>query len=52
VRSEKLVAEAGESSGTSAVESRYQATASEDWEDFLCALVTVIYGVYSSVRMS
>jgi hypothetical protein len=29
----------------SAVGSRYQATASEDWEDFIHAVVTVIFGV-------
>jgi hypothetical protein len=57
VRSEKLVAETGGSSGTQRKGnvhrwSCYQATATEDWEDFLCAVVTVIYGVYNSVRLS
>jgi hypothetical protein len=56
-RSEKLVAEVGDSSGTrgrgtSAVRSRYQATVSEDTEDFMCAIVTVIFGVFNSVRLS
>jgi hypothetical protein len=37
---------------TSAVRSRYQATASEGWEDFMCALFTVIFGVRNSVRLS
>jgi hypothetical protein len=54
VRSEQLVAEAGGSLGTqrkgmSAVGSRYQATASEDWEDFMCAVVTVIFGMCETV---
>jgi hypothetical protein len=57
VRSEKLVADAGtvrEPRGrrTSAVGTRYQATASEDWEDFTCAVVTVTFGVSNSVRLS
>jgi hypothetical protein len=38
--------------GTSAVRSRYQATPSEDWEDFMCAVVTVIFGVCNSVTLS
>jgi hypothetical protein len=29
----------------------YQATASEDWEDFMCAVVTVIFEVRNSVRL-
>jgi hypothetical protein len=37
---------------TSAIESRYQVTASKDWEDFMCAVVTVIFGVCNSVRLS
>jgi hypothetical protein len=50
VRSEKLVAEAGDSTGTqgkgmSVVERRYQATVSEDWEESLCAVATVIWSV-------
>jgi hypothetical protein len=49
--SEKMVAEA-EESRTSAVGSRYQATASEASEDFMCAVVTVIFGVCNSVRLS
>jgi hypothetical protein len=36
----------------SAVGSSYQATASEDREDFMCAAVTVIFGVCNSVRLS
>jgi hypothetical protein len=49
VRSEKLVAEARgqfgkpRRSGTTAVGSRYQVTASVDREDFTCAAVTVIF---------
>jgi hypothetical protein len=37
------------------VEIRYQATTGEDianWEDFTCAVVTVIFGVCNSVRLS
>jgi hypothetical protein len=57
VRSEKLVAEAGDSSeprgrGISTVGSCYQATASKDSEDFMCAVITVIFGVSNSVRLS
>jgi hypothetical protein len=53
----KVLAEAAKSSGTrregtSAVGSRYQATASENSEDFMCAVVTVIFGVCNSVRLS
>jgi hypothetical protein len=45
-----MVAEAGESSGTQRKGNvqrwnRYQATASEDWEDFKYAVVTAIFGV-------
>jgi hypothetical protein len=36
----------------SATDNRYQATASEDWEVFMCAAVTVIFGVCNSVRLS
>jgi hypothetical protein len=36
----------------SAVGSCCQATASEDQEDFMCAVVTVIFGVCNSVRLS
>jgi hypothetical protein len=57
VRRKKLVAEAGDSSGTqrkdtSVVGSHYQTTASEDLEDFMCAIVTVIFVVCNSVRLS
>jgi hypothetical protein len=54
VRSEKLVAEAQEPRGrkTSDVGSLYQATASEHLEEFICAVVTVIFGVCNSVRLS
>jgi hypothetical protein len=50
VRNEKLAAVTGDSSGTqrrgtSAVGSRYQATAIEDWEYFMYAVVIVIFGV-------
>jgi hypothetical protein len=38
--------------GTSAIGIRYQPTASEDWVDFLCAIVTVIFGVNNSERLS
>jgi hypothetical protein len=31
--------------------SRYQATVSEDWEHFIYAVVTVIFGVCNSVKM-
>jgi hypothetical protein len=37
------------------VEICHQATTGEDkanWEDFMCAVVTVIFGVYNSVRIS
>jgi hypothetical protein len=37
--------------GTSAVGSRHQATASEDLVDFMCALVTMMFGVCISVRL-
>jgi hypothetical protein len=30
---------------------RYQETTSEAWEDFMCAVVTAIFGVYNSVRL-
>jgi hypothetical protein len=55
--SEKLVAEATEvreprRKGTSAVGSRSQATTTEDWEDFMCAVVTVVCGVCKSARLS
>jgi hypothetical protein len=46
MKSEKLVAEAGDRSGTQkkkAVGSRYHATASEDWEYFMCGVVTVTF---------
>jgi hypothetical protein len=48
VRNVKLVANAGtvlepRGRGTTAVESLYQATASEDFEDIICAVVTVIF---------
>jgi hypothetical protein len=36
--------------GTSTV-GNYQATAHEDCEDFMCAAVTVIFGVHNSVRL-
>jgi hypothetical protein len=36
---------------TPAFGSRYQATASED-EDFMCAVITVNFGVCNSVRLS
>jgi hypothetical protein len=57
VRSEKVVAEAGavresRERWTSVVESRYEATASVDWEYFMCALVTVIFVVCKAVRLS
>jgi hypothetical protein len=54
VRREKLVAEVEESSGnpeegaTSAVGSRYQGMSSKDWEDFMCAVVPVVFGVCNS----
>jgi hypothetical protein len=57
MRSEKLVAKAEDSSGTqrnggtSAVGSRYQATASEDREDFVYAVVSLVFGVCNSVRL-
>jgi hypothetical protein len=38
--------------GTSAVGSRYRASAKEDWEDIIRAVVTVIFGVGNSVRLS
>jgi hypothetical protein len=38
--------------GTSAVGSRYQATANENWEDFMYAVVRVIFGVCNSLRLS
>jgi hypothetical protein len=55
-RNEKLIAEAGDSSGTQKKGnvrclSRYQATASEDLEDFMCAVVTAIVGVCDSERL-
>jgi hypothetical protein len=37
---------------TFAAGSRYQATVSEDWEDFVYSVVTLIYGVCNSVRLS
>lgn len=53
--SEKLVAEAEDSSGTQrkgeCPASRYQATASKDREDFVCAVVSVVFGVCNSVRL-
>jgi hypothetical protein len=55
---EKLVAEARgivrEPRGMemSAVGSRYRATTREDWEDFMCAAVTMIFGMWNSVRIS
>jgi hypothetical protein len=50
VRSEKLVAVAWEISGIQrkgnvSCGSHYQATASEDLEEFICTVVTVIFGV-------
>jgi hypothetical protein len=36
----------------SVVGNRYQATASEDREDFMCVVVTVIFGVCNSVRLA
>jgi hypothetical protein len=47
---EKLVDEAGDSSGTPAVERRYRATANEDsdWEDVMCPIV--ICEVYRTER--
>jgi hypothetical protein len=50
VTSEKLVAEA-RGRGMSAVGSGYQAMASEDWGDFMSAVITVIVGVCNSVRL-
>jgi hypothetical protein len=47
VRSEKLVAVEPRGRGTSTVGSRYRATAIEDREDFMCAVVTLIFGVCS-----
>jgi hypothetical protein len=38
--------------GTSAVESRYQATARGDYENFMRAVITVIFGVCNSVKLS
>jgi hypothetical protein len=35
--------------GTSYIRSHYQATASKDYEDFMCAVVTVTFGVCNSV---
>jgi hypothetical protein len=35
----------------SAVEDRYQAMASEDSEDFMCAAVMLIFGMCNSVRL-
>jgi hypothetical protein len=52
VRNQKLVAEEYRGRVTSAVGSRYQATASEDREYFMCAIVTVIFKVCNSVRLS
>jgi hypothetical protein len=57
VRCAKLVAEAGDSLGTQrkgsvTVESRYRATASEDGEDVMVAVVTVILRVWNSMRPS
>jgi hypothetical protein len=37
--------------GTFAVTSRFLATASEFCEDFMCAAVTVVFGVCSSLRL-
>jgi hypothetical protein len=48
VRRENLAAEAGEAEGgrgTLTIENRYQATASVDLEDFMCAVVTLIFVV-------
>jgi hypothetical protein len=56
VRSEKLLAEAGmeepRGRGTPAFGSRYQAMASEEWEDSMCVVIIVIFGVCNSVRLS
>jgi hypothetical protein len=55
VRSEKLLAEAEDSSGNErkyTVVSRYHATTSYDCEDFVCAVATVIFRVCNSVRLS
>jgi hypothetical protein len=57
VRIEKLIAEIGtfqksRGRGTSTVGSHYQATASEDCEARMCAVVTVIFGLCNSVRLS
>jgi hypothetical protein len=38
--------------GSSASGNRYRTTAREDWEDFMCAVVTVNFGVCNSVRLS
>jgi hypothetical protein len=51
VRNEKIVANAADSYETQrkrtiAVGSRYQSTASEDFEYFICAVVTVVFGVF------
>jgi hypothetical protein len=50
-RSEKLVVREPRERETFAVGRRYQATASEDREDFICSVVTVIFGVRNSVRL-
>jgi hypothetical protein len=55
VRSEKLVAEAGDSSGTqrkNSAERRYQAKARKDSKDFMRAIVTTVFEVCNSVRVS
>jgi hypothetical protein len=50
MRSEKVVDEVRDSSGTQrkrtlTFESRYEATTSEDLEEFMCAVMTVIFRV-------
>jgi hypothetical protein len=57
VRCEKLVAEVegsweARARGISALGSHYQATAIEDSEDFMCVIVTVIFGMCNSVKLS
>jgi hypothetical protein len=46
------IAEVGDSSGTSTIASRCRVTAREDGEELICVVVTVLFGVYNSVRLS
>jgi hypothetical protein len=39
-------------SGTSATERLYRGTAREEWDDSMCAIVTMIFRVCNSVRLS